>query len=171
MSVNYLGMALLYGDRFDLHERMIQGLRRAGINKLPMRLWMNAACPRTRALLQTMPTAWRVTDSEENVPKYVVMGRMLAEARKRDDWNWLFWYDDDCQVVADDYLENWTRFIADNDPVYIGQKRDRSLVKIPGMLGFGKELWGHLKEFRKLASIGTMVNETSREIAIEKEMA
>ncbi len=34
-------------------------------------------------------------------------------------------------------------------------------TEFPGMLGFGKELWGHLKEFRKLASIGTMVSDTS----------
>ena len=132
------GFVLMYGDRQDLHRKLLNGLVMAGMDKLPFLFWMNTVCPESQALVRSHPAPWRSIESKENVPKYIAMGRMFAEAREYPGWDWIFWYDDDVSITRPDYLVQWTRSIDSGAMVCAGQRRDLRFRQWPGMLGFIK---------------------------------
>lgn len=105
---------LMYGDYFDLHERITKSLRPI---TWPVRVWCNTVCKRTEDMLRE--SKWDVTFSKENVPKYKVMAKLFAE----DLPEWVVWFDDDAYVTASDWQKKLSAFV-DGTPnaAYIGQK-------------------------------------------------
>ncbi len=112
--------ALLYGDHPELHERLLDGFRRAVPERVPVRLWCNQPGASSLRLLEARRRpGWTVTLREDNVPKYAAMRAMFGELAGED---WVVWFDDDSWIEAADWYPVMLDAIRPPEVCYVGQR-------------------------------------------------
>lgn len=121
--------ALLYGDDYKLHMRLLRSLEKHVPNdRVNINLWCNTVCNKTIDYIVEMdkfPSGFAgdidVEFSRENVPKYKVMRRMFHEL-----WipktPWIIWFDDDSYIDKPDWWKKTKAKIESTPKLrYMGQ--------------------------------------------------
>lgn len=116
---------LLYGDHFTLHRRLLESLfKRLPSDEAHVVIWCNTVCADTRVWLYSHVRAdWSVIFSDDNVPKYKVMGE-LFHGDHAPVSDWVVWFDDDSHVIADNWWQRTKDFLemkAREGVCYVGQ--------------------------------------------------
>lgn len=125
MEVKPAVFALLYGDHFDLHERLLTKLKSTLPPEVTALLWCNQVCTQTKRLILTLGDQFHAFYSDENnVPKYKAMRQMFSLAQDAKlDYNWVVWFDDDTQITKSDWFSKTVEFLTRNqDASYLGQQ-------------------------------------------------
>ncbi|KKN24121.1 hypothetical protein LCGC14_0898100 [marine sediment metagenome] len=117
---------LLYGDHARLHLRLLKSLvRYLPSGEAHVVIWANVVCHRTAKWLHDhAPEDWDLVFSEENVPKYTAMRKMLHETHKPTT-PWIVWFDDDSHVVQPDWWSKTRKYIEEKESesiVYFGER-------------------------------------------------
>lgn len=106
---------LLYGDYYDLHERLLDSLYKAVAHTvreepLRFRFWGNQIGRRTEKLFAR---DYRGVVSgyprDENVPKYRAMKEMFDDDERAGSSEWTIWFDDDSYINRGDW---WRKTVA-----------------------------------------------------------
>lgn len=107
--------ALLYGDYFKLHKRLLESLiKHAPRDKAKVVIWCNTVCGKTGEFIaKQLPSEWSCVFSKKNVPKYEVM-RKLFHGEFAPSTEWVAWFDDDSHITQSDWWTKTIRFIEDN---------------------------------------------------------
>ena len=100
--------ALLFGDYFPLHQRLLTSLKHAKRPELSLQLWGNVVVPQTIGLAEQL--GYPLVKSPFNLPKYRAM-RSLFDQYLQPDTDWVIWLDDDSALTAPDWYENTCAFI------------------------------------------------------------
>ena len=119
---------LLYGNHFKLHKRLIESLR----TNLPKGLadliiWCNTVGEETKVYLRTLKFSGSTIFSDENMPKYKVMGMLFRgeyEKVKAPTTPWVIWFDDDSHIKSADWWKKTLAFIRrkkSENICYLGQ--------------------------------------------------
>jgi len=120
--------ALLYGNDFKLHDRLLQSLVRfVPQDKANIVLWCNTVGTRTKdAIRRYVRTGVPIQFffSDENVPKHKVMRKLFHEDAPPDT-PWIIWLDDDSYISLPDWWDKTLEFIESKKSeniCYLGQQ-------------------------------------------------
>lgn len=117
--------SLLYGDFPVLHARLLDSFVRFVPEEVSVRLWLNCVSSRSQKIVDDRreQRKWRVTSSEENRPKYVVMREMFQEVKAQaEDEDWVIWFDDDSHIIEQGWIDQVIgRLLSQPQTRYIGQ--------------------------------------------------
>jgi ADP-heptose:LPS heptosyltransferase len=128
---------LMYGDYHDLHTRILDGItQNTDPDRYKLRIGMNEVCSDTKAYIKTLteggkidPTRLTLFDEPENIRKYPLMRKMFYGPEI--DTRWVLWFDDDTNILKNDWLDFLARSVNDEQPRGFGC--------------FGKKYYVHLK--------------------------
>jgi hypothetical protein len=109
MPVSYQIYGLLYGDYFELHERLLVSFLRRLPRGTDVSLWCNQVGQRTKDLLNQ--STYFSYFSPKNVPKYIAMRQLLSMRPVNSEW--LVWFDDDSYFDMGGWEERTTRYIEE----------------------------------------------------------
>lgn len=117
--------ALLYGNHYELHDRLLTSLNRHVPTDTGVRLWLNAVGENTikKAKGLQQPDI-KIEKSLINVPKYKAMRLMFDEFKKEGcKYKWVVWFDDDSWIVTPNWMQS-VKFLIQQEPraAYVGQK-------------------------------------------------
>lgn len=131
--------ALLYGDHFDLHMRLLNSFKEAVPKETPVTIWCNQVGTITAELLGAMDRPnWHIIMGEGNTPKYKAMASMFKPLKAPGSWpRWVVHFDDDSYITDPDWFKTMAEYIARNPKaVYIGQPWQ--VKHLPGQMEFIK---------------------------------
>lgn len=114
--------ALLYGDDYKLHMRLLRSLEKyVPAEQVSINLWCNAACNKTIDYIMEADKFPDAEFSRENVPKYKVMRKMFHE-QFQPTTPWIIWFDDDSYIDKADWWDKTKAKIASTPNIcYMGQ--------------------------------------------------
>lgn len=118
--VKPLVCVLLYGDHFNLHQRLLVALKNTLPPDVDVHVWCNVVCSQTLTLIADL-ARFTVTISPENVPKYKAMRELVLPLKESDKYNWLLWFDDDTRIDKADWFEKAVEHIGKNNTPYFGE--------------------------------------------------
>jgi hypothetical protein len=116
---------LLYGQYYDLHKRLLDGLVRSVPAKTTVSLWLNQVSQPSFDMITRLPSNFKIFRvSADNTPKYIAMREMVAPLKADPNCKFMTWFDDDSQIVADDWFPKLLQYIEskrEENVCYIGQ--------------------------------------------------
>lgn len=118
--------ALMYGDYFDLHSRLLNQLKSDVPYTVPIQIWCNVIGNKTLNSIKDMPANFSFNISKDNVPKYKAMRQMFALLKiTKNKHNWICWVDDDTHFPERDWFQCTKEAIraesVKKDVCYVGQ--------------------------------------------------
>lgn len=98
--MNFCTLILMYGDYSWIHRRCLDSI--LSTTSDPVVVWANVVGDETRKYLNSIPRV-KVLWSNQNVPKYIAMGRLFdLDIVKNSDF--FAWFDDDSYVMDEDWM-------------------------------------------------------------------
>lgn len=114
---------LLYGDFFDLHSRILNGLKASLPPEVKVICWCNQVCHQTTELLDKH--GFEYHENTTNYPKYKVMRELFALVADKP-YVWYVWFDDDTNIVDRDWFTKTLYWLDETETIssvyYAGQE-------------------------------------------------
>ena len=107
---------LCYGEYFDLAAACLDSiLSTLPIERLDLRIGLNAVCDETRAYVRSLP-ATKIYEDASNAGKYVIMRTMFHDPECPITTTHLAWFDDDARIVKGSIWQRLADAIVVNHP-------------------------------------------------------
>ncbi len=105
---------LCYGEYPELAKSCLGSiLSTLPIERLDLRVGLNAVCDETRAYVKSLPTT-KIYEDASNAGKYVIMRRMFHDPECPITTTHLVWFDDDARIVKGAIWQRLAEAIAVN---------------------------------------------------------